>query len=352
MKRSSVVASTRRTYAGVWRRWCGFCHDFGVDPEGALEAAATMEEMAVLFVVFRKDVVAPSTVASELSAISWYFRRVGRVSPANPRTNPDLAMCLAGVKLTHARPLTKKSPVSVELLHYVRQLGGEGGTQAVAAAAVIVAFFACLRGNEVAPRARGSWSVANPGGFDGGRQLRRKDVSVGADVVHIFVSSSKRDQTGMGSTVTLRRVRHALCPVAAVERALALGLHRGPEDALFQNAAGLPLLLRELEAHLRGAAAFAGVADVTSFTPHSMRIGAVNCLRQAGFGDAFIMAFGRWASEAMQAYKRAHLHDFNFNARGPRPDMQDAVGSILRCAVWRWRAAAASRAASSPPSAR
>ena len=99
----------------------------------------------------------------------------------------------------------------------------------------------------------------------------------------------------------LGRTENDLCPVAAVAAYLPVrGRSAGP---FFRFVSDTPLSCELLVKYIRAALHRYGI-DVSKYSGHSFRIGAVTAASAVGVEDSMIKTLGRWQSSAYQFYVR------------------------------------------------
>ncbi len=95
------------------------------------------------------------------------------------------------------------------------------------------------------------------------------------------------------------------------------------EEPLFRKKDGNPFFRSEVQGLIQIAAEEIGV-DATRYAVHSLRIGGACALLHAGFSMELIQRWGRWASNAFQAY----LWESSEDARGVAAKMVATRGSL------------------------
>ena len=129
------------------------------------------------------------------------------------------------------------------------------------------------------------------------------NVKVLNDCIELALSSSKTDQTGIGTTIRVQgQSDKAICPLVLLTNYLYARppYHKGP---LFCHFDGSPLSRYQVSSVLTKALRILGV-DPSRYSTHSLRIGAATTCAMEGVSDEKIMQFGRWKSAAYKSYIR------------------------------------------------
>lgn len=160
-------------------------------------------------------------------------------------------------------------------------------------AAYSVAFFGLFRVSEL---------TFDPQLYVSRHCLSFENVVAGKDSLHIFLSSSKTDQLGVGTTIKLQQQSpQTICPVKSC---LAYLKSRPPASGpFFCHLDGTPLSRYQFAAVLKKAIASLGI-PAKFYQTHSFRIGSATDLSLAGFSDDQIRSAGRWKSQAFASYLR------------------------------------------------
>ncbi|XP_046583276.1 uncharacterized protein LOC124290573 [Haliotis rubra] len=138
------------------------------------------------------------------------------------------------------------------------------------------------------------------------RALLLNDLSFASDqsYVEVVLRASKTDQQGRGTRIAIQAVpRSILCPVKALTRFLAVRPRTDGYFFIHTNSA--PLTRFQFQAVLRKTLAAAKQPiNINLYSSHSFRIGAATTAALQGIPAVQIQEFGRWRSNAYQAYIR------------------------------------------------
>ena len=125
-----------------------------------------------------------------------------------------------------------------------------------------------------------------------------------ADEVSIRIRSAKADIFNAGASRDHFRSGADICVVAMMilmRRTFPERFEQDAEQPLFRMEDGSPLYRSAIQGLIQEAAEKIGV-DKTRIAVHSLRIGGACALLHAGFSIELIQRWGRWASNAFQAY--------------------------------------------------
>ena len=197
--------------------------------------------------------------------------------------------------------------------------------------AVTLAFFFLLRGGE--------YLCHDGGDFDRNKALRGADITFWKDgktvkwgrdapEVSIRLRSSKADIFNAGASRNHFRSGSKLCAVEALARIQERFPERfgDGEEAmlpLFRLSDGSPVLRSMVQDLIQQAAVAVGLPPAR-YATHSLRIGGACALLHAGMSVELIQRWGRWASQAFQAY----LWESPEDARGVAAKMIQSPSSL------------------------
>ena len=271
--------STRRMYAGAWRRFRSWAEGEGVQalPAEPLTVAAYLARRAAAG-------LSMASIAMDRKAISHYHRRVGLPTPTATegvrRTFAGLANQAAADgrnQPRQARALTADALEVIRRTAHRQRSGPAGRTESE--------YHARLRGDlDIAIASVMRDAMLRRGEAAG---LRWGDVRFVADgSARVTVRSSKTSAVptvlyvGPEAAAALRKIR----PEKVVRQHRVFGLRTG----------------RAISNRVAAMAKAAGLGE--GFSGHSPRVGMARDLTAAGVGLTAIMVAGRWKSERMPAY--------------------------------------------------
>ena len=157
--------------------------------------------------------------------------------------------------------------------------------------------------------------------YDELAKLKETDTNFYEEHMEIFIESSKTDQFRDGAAwVVIAQTGTKLCPVAMLERYIALGKIDGdPNKFLFRG-----LCVTKTGARLRSSGSLSYIRarelvlemltaiglDKKHFGLHSLRSGGASAAANSGIADRFFKRHGRWRSEnAKDGYVKDSLDE-------------------------------------------
>jgi len=289
--RRSVPESTRRAYAGDWRRFTSWCAEAGRDPLGTATAdmAETLAEYAAHLAGAGK---APSTIERALAAIATAHRTAGL-------DRPDLTLARAVLRdyrrerAGAGHRVTKASPITITALRaMVDQLDLATAAGLRDRALLVLGFALGARRSELAA-------------------LDLHDLTDTDDGLLVRIRTSKTDRDSTGRDVALPYGVHPeTCPVRTARAWLATlasnGRNAGPvfvridrHDTLGRtpHGRGAPdgrLTGQAVALIVRRAAIRAALEPAAAWSGHSLRRGFATETYRAGADPLRIARHGGW----------------------------------------------------------
>ena len=293
---SSRADSTVTKYLHAFRRWKEWADtqaEISVFPIQVAHFALYLQHVG-------QSTQSKSAVEEAVNAAGW----INRLSGEPPiSASPFIQMTLAGLQRQLAKPKSRKEPVTAEMLAVlVDSLGVAPSLSEVRLAAIaLLSFAAFLRNDELA-------------------KLKCCDLTFSESSLTLKIRSSKTDQYRQGDTVLIARTRLATCPVAMVERYVAMaGISLSSKESLFRaivhsrsgerlRASGSLSYTRMRELFLAKLSALG--YDARRFGLHSLRSGGASAAANAGVSDRLFKRHGRWRSEtAKDGYVKDSVPD-------------------------------------------
>jgi hypothetical protein len=167
-------------------------------------------------------------------------------------------------------------------------------------AAILLAFFALLRKSE--------FTVPTAAQLDRTRHLLRRDLNFSVNTLgettamSVFIKFSKTEQFGAEYAIPIAANGGPLCPVGAMIGWMAVRDHQ-PDDPLF-GMPQAPLTADQFRRALQKLVRATPGAANTRLLPHSLRIGGLLALQEAGASELVVQLLGRWRSDAYKEYLR------------------------------------------------
>lgn len=276
-----------------WKEWADTQSEVAVFPIKEVHFALYLQHLS-------QATQSKSAVEEAVNAAGWVNRLSGELPIS---ASPFIQMTLAGLQRQLAKPKVRKEPVTPQMLVLlVDSLGAQPSlTEVRLAAMALLSFAAFLRYDELS-------------------KLRCCDLEFSEQSMSIKIQSSKTDQYRQGDTVLVARTNTNTCPVAMVERYVAMAsislstklrLFRG----IVHSKAGERLRASGSLSYTRARELFLGKISSLGFDPkqfglHSLRAGGASAAANAGVPDRLFKRHGRWRSEtAKDGYVKDSVPD-------------------------------------------
>ena len=276
-----------------WKEWADTQSEISVFPIEVVHFALYLQHLS-------QSTKSKSAVEEAVNAAGW----VNRLSGEPPiGASPFIQATLAGLQRQLAKPRVRKEPVTAAMLAaLVGSLGTSPSlTEVRLAAAALLSFAAFLRYDELS-------------------KLRCCDLEFSEQSLSVKIRSSKTDQYRQGDTVLVARTQLVTCPVAMVERYIAMAsISLSSELRLFRGivhtktgerlrASGSLSYTRMRELFLAKLSSLG--FDPKQFGLHSLRAGGASAAANAGVPDRLFKRHGRWRSEtAKDGYVKDSVPD-------------------------------------------
>ena len=285
---SSLAPATASVYEKHWCKFLKFCSS--VTPALPVERASSVA-FFISYLVAPPITLAPSSVASTISALSHRFKLLSLEDPCNTF---EIKKIMAG--LAKSQPSADcRIPISISMLSDLiiaaRNVSSSPYQLVLFPAMFALMFHALLRIGEV---------TASP------HNLQFSNISVQESAIHLIFSSCKHSSGPM--TIIIPTSGSAICPASFIRDFLVLrGSGQGPLFCLTDLSPISPALFRSF---LHMSAARAGFSAL-HITPHSFRIGGATHAVSTGASSQQVQALGRWKSSAFLKYIR--IPNFQLN---------------------------------------
>ena len=277
--------ATIKKYGGAfgrWKRWVAGRPEVSVLPAKPIHVALYLSYLAQV-------AKTPAPLEEAVNALSWVHRMA---TVEDITAHPLVQQVLAGAKRLLAHKTVKKEPITVEHLQsMVEKFGGKE-----AGLADVRALTFCLLGFAGFLR------------FDELSRLRLCDISLHQEHMELFIESSKTDQLRQGAVVVIARTGTNLCPVAMLERYMAMAaLLPGESDSFLFR--GITQTKNGSKLREKGGLSYTTVReavlakleaiglDKRQYGLHSLRAGGASAAANAGVPDRMFKRHGRWRSE-------------------------------------------------------
>lgn len=280
----SRADSTKRKYVYAFQRWKSWAADKAEVQVFPIKAA----HLALYLQHLSETTQSKAAVEEAVNAANWMHELAGIpiVGAA-----PIVSVTLNGLRRVLAKPVTKKAPVTPEMLaRLCESLGASASLTDVRTASMcLLAFAAFLRFDELV-------------------KLRACDIVFEEEQMVVRITSSKTDQYRDGATVPVARSGRLTCPVAMLERYFAMAhISRSDQRYLFRGIVHTKKGERLRES---GSISYTRVREIVlkkfeqlgidtqQLGLHSFRAGGATAAANAGVPDRLFKRHGRWKSES------------------------------------------------------
>ena len=228
-----------------------------------------------------------AAVEEATNALAWAHSLAGLESPSH---HPLVQATLEGLKRILAKPVTKKNPMTVDILTDIVEDAEKNPTLSNIrlATACLLAYAGFLRADELI-------------------SLRPCDICIFQDKMTIRITHSKTDQLRHGDEVPIARTKNTTCPVTMLERYVRVAqIPMNSDDFLFR-----PLTRTKAGEKLRasGKLSYSTLRELfkrklkelgypaMDFGLLSLRAGGATAAANAGVPDHLFKRHGRWRSD-------------------------------------------------------
>lgn len=295
---NALRASTWSNYRRSWTEFANFCSIMRASPY-----LPTVDLISYFMThLFFARGLAPATISSTLSALSYVFSRSG--IPDVTQAPVIRGTMVSGIKNISQCP-DVRLPFTEDILRLILAFFSNDPSygvfdRALLKAMVTLGFYACLRPGEMTFTKRGAEDNI----------LKLADVAF---------SSSGTNGPPHELVITFGHFKHAqskkaiclralpakdrdICPLVRVIEFLAI---RGNSPGYLFEKNGRAVHRDFFAKNLKRAVSQSGL-NPARYTPHSLRIGGTTALAGRGASDAQIRAAGRWRSDAWKKYIRTY----------------------------------------------
>ncbi len=196
LKKTALHAKAEGTvtnYTNSLRRWIEFARvkSFNVFPASVIDVSLFMSHLSTTY-------KSSSVIQSSYCALKWVHDLAG---VHNPMENKFLQNLVEGAKREHAKPVSKKSPVTSEALEEccIKYQGCNTLTVRRDISMALLLFAGFLRYNEIA-------------------DLKIQDVVICDTHLQLTIRKSKTDQYRKGNELVIHRSNKITCPVLNLEK--------------------------------------------------------------------------------------------------------------------------------------
>ena len=290
----SKADSTTKKYLGAFRRWKTWAQ------QHSLQAFPVKESHLVLYLQsLAESSSSKSAIEEAYNAISWVH---AMASCDSPTESQFVRTVMQGLQRNLAKPVTKKLPVTTEMLGAIVDDAKKSGSLADwrLATACVISYAAFLRFDELV-------------------HIRAADVKFNDEFMTISIPKSKTDQLRKGDEVIVAKTSSKLCPVSILQKYMAFAGIR-PEDTclifrpVVKTKHGEKLRESGSLSYTRLRECFKAKLESLGFPAesyglHSLRAGGATAAANGGVPDRLFKRHGRWKSDsAKDGYVEDSLH--------------------------------------------
>ena len=294
----TLSPTSHSSYASGYRLFSRFASMSGID----IQSSSFLSPLLLLrFIAFCHTVrgLQSSTIRSYLAAIRFFRLRAGFSDPfldQHGAVIPQIKMALLGARRLHFTTPRQCKPISLHLLFQLvavlRQCVFGSFDDALMHVALTTAFWGFFRSGELFPEQ-----------FHPRDHLTRADVTLLPDRAIIHLKSSKTDHFRRGVDIFLFRTGDSVCPVRALVEFVRIHPSHSSVSPFFCTQFGQPFTRSSFVSRLKHLLVLLRV-DPSSYSGHSLRVGAATSAAVAGVPDHLIQVLGRWSSLSYLRYIR------------------------------------------------
>ena len=282
-------------YAKVWSKFCQFAISIN---HVYLPASVPLVALYIAHLVSTPPIPKPSSLATSLSAISYYQKIAG--SP-DPTAHFLIRKLLQGVSKSNPSS-DLRIPITIPILHKLissaYHISNSPYEAALLTSMYTLMFHAFLRVGEV---------TSSP------HNIQFSQVNIQKDITLVFHSFKHHQGPPFSLTIPPTHPS-SFCPVRALGNyIISRGRSPGP---LFCYPDGAPITTSRFRALLAMSLSFNSLQS-HHITPHSFRIGAATYAASRGYSSTQIQSMGRWHSSASDRYVRISSFTINPSVAPP-----------------------------------
>ena len=296
---SALATGSRNSYRRAWLIFSEFHGRFFGTTTPTLPLPYTKVALFISYLSAKQ--LAPSTITSYLSALSYVHKLMGRPDPTKSFLIQKLLTALSRQRAADVRlPITR--PVLHELLRSLRQTNSSAFQRCLYSAMFLLAFYGFFRIRELAAKSAGRHCSL----------LQFKDLTFLTSngtpyMIKLTITDFQHNTSRKPFEILIEHeAAMPFCPVQGLINYCHLpGVQPGP---LFCHQNLEPITVFQFNTELFRCLTFCGL-DTKKYKGHSFRIGAASHAADKGFSDAQIRTLGRWKSDAFKSYIRSEsLH--------------------------------------------
>ncbi|XP_065943706.1 uncharacterized protein [Magallana gigas] len=283
----SKSESTFRKYRYAFNSWIKWCYSQSPKVQ---HFPASDFNVSIYLINLSKQFNSVAKVNEAFYAISWAHEISGTQNPCHSSL---VVSVLEGARRLSAKPVTKKEPITSEILQQIVNRYGTGSSSLPdirISCMCLLSYAAFLRFSELV-------------------NLKRSDITFYEDHLSLYISKSKTDKYKTGSNVIVSKTNNVTCPYGMLQLYLKIADIASDSDCFIFRALSFckksgkyklrnsgPLSYSRARELLLNALESVGV-DKSKFGLHSLRSGGATAAANAGVSDRLFKKHGRWRSD-------------------------------------------------------
>ncbi|XP_065940519.1 uncharacterized protein [Magallana gigas] len=283
----SKSESTFRKYRYAFNSWIKWCYSQSPKVQ---HFPASDFNVSIYLINLSKQFNSVAKVNEAFYAISWAHEISGTQNPCHSSL---VVSVLEGARRLSAKPVTKKEPITSEILQQIVNRYGTGSSSLPdirISCMCLLSYAAFLRFSELV-------------------NLKRSDITFYEDHLSLYISKSKTDKYKTGSNVIVSKTNNVTCPYGMLQLYLKIADIASDSDCFIFRALSFckksgkyklrnsgPLSYSRARELLLNALESVGV-DKSKFSLHSLRSGGATAAANAGVSDRLFKKHGRWRSD-------------------------------------------------------
>ncbi|XP_065922605.1 integrase/recombinase xerD homolog isoform X6 [Magallana gigas] len=283
----SKSESTFRKYRYAFNSWIKWCYSQSPKVQ---HFPASDFNVSIYLINLSKQFNSVAKVNEAFYAISWAHEISGTQNPCHSSL---VVSVLEGARRLSAKPVTKKEPITSEILQQIVNRYGTGSSSLPdirISCMCLLSYAAFLRFSELV-------------------NLKRSDITFYEDHLSLYISKSKTDKYKTGSNVIVSKTNNVTCSYGMLQLYLKIADIASDSDCFIFRALSFckksgkyklrnsgPLSYSRARELLLNALESVGV-DKSKFGLHSLRSGGATAAANAGVSDRLFKKHGRWRSD-------------------------------------------------------
>lgn len=279
--------NTFRKYRYAFNLWMKWCQSQSPKVQ---HFPATDFNVSIYLIYLSKQFNSVAKVNEAFYAISWAHEISGTENPCHSSL---VVSVLEGARRISAKPVTKKEPITSDILQKIVKRYGKGNSSLPnirISCMCLLSYAAFLRFSELV-------------------NLKRSDIVFYEDHFSLFISKSKTDKYKTGNTVIVSRTDNVTCPYNMLKLYLKIADISSDSDCFIFRAVTFCKKYGKYKLRNSGQLSYSRArelllaalenvgVDKSKFGLHSLRSGGATAAANAGVSDRLFKKHGRWRSD-------------------------------------------------------